>query len=303
MSAPSISVIVPVYNAEATLRDCINSILAHQGLSMEILLIDDGSQDASAKICDSYAASDSRIHAFHRQNQGVSAARNFGLSMAQSEWIAFVDSDDQVGFGYFPSDGRHGSDLLMQNWRFRSSESYEEHFNAATYHGDDFRSFVNANLHHDALRVVWGKMLKRSIIEQHRLRFDTRIRLGEDTLFLLAYLSHCQSLEVLATSDYLYYRPADWHLHKHYISHQDFCLYIDTFWSLYQKSGFQSPALLGFIYNFFFWRSNPNDSLWQTIRINAYPTVIKMKEMSDGSSWSEKMKRVIFKTISRILYK
>ena len=93
---PKISVIVPVYNTEKYLNRCIDSILAQTFTDFELLLIDDGSTDCSGKICDEYAAKDSRVRVFHKENGGVSSARNMGLDNAQGEWITFVDSDDWV---------------------------------------------------------------------------------------------------------------------------------------------------------------------------------------------------------------
>ena len=91
-----ISVIVPVYNTEKYLDECIQSILNQSFTDFELLLIDDGSTDRSGAICDQYAAKDERVRVFHTENGGVSSARNVGLDEAKGEWIAFVDSDDWV---------------------------------------------------------------------------------------------------------------------------------------------------------------------------------------------------------------
>ena len=89
-----ISIIVPVYNAEEYLHRCIDSILAQTFTDFELLLINDGSKDNSGVICDEYAALDNRVRVFHKENGGVSSARNMGLDNAKGEWITFVDSDD-----------------------------------------------------------------------------------------------------------------------------------------------------------------------------------------------------------------
>lgn len=91
---PKISVIVPVYNTEKYLRRCIDSILAQTFTDFELLLINDGSRDSSGAICDEYAAKDSRVRVFHKENGGVSSARNVGLDNAKGEWVIFCDSDD-----------------------------------------------------------------------------------------------------------------------------------------------------------------------------------------------------------------
>ena len=91
-----ISVLVPVYNTNQYLPRCIDSILGQSFTDFELLLIDDGSTDGSAKICDAYAEKDSRIRVLHKENGGVSSARNLGLNEAKGEWVVFVDSDDWI---------------------------------------------------------------------------------------------------------------------------------------------------------------------------------------------------------------
>lgn len=91
-----VSCIIPVYNTEKYLPRCIESVLAQTFVDWEMLLIDDGSTDASGSICDEYAAKDERIRVFHKENGGISSARNVGLNYAQGEWIFFVDSDDSL---------------------------------------------------------------------------------------------------------------------------------------------------------------------------------------------------------------
>lgn len=93
---PELSIIVPVYNVEKYLPKCIDSILAQTFTDFELILIDDGSPDRCGEICDEYAAKDSRIVVIHQKNQGVSAARNAGLDIAQSLYLGFVDSDDWI---------------------------------------------------------------------------------------------------------------------------------------------------------------------------------------------------------------
>ena len=93
---PEISVIVPVYNVEQYLARCVDSILAQSYENLEVILVNDGSRDGSGAICDAYAAKDSRIRVIHKENGGLSSARNAGLDVAEGEYIAFVDSDDWI---------------------------------------------------------------------------------------------------------------------------------------------------------------------------------------------------------------
>ena len=91
-----ISVIIPVYNVEKYLPECIESVLKQTHTNLEIILVDDGSPDNSPQICDEYAQKDSRIKVIHKENGGVSSARNEGLKIAKGEWISFIDADDWV---------------------------------------------------------------------------------------------------------------------------------------------------------------------------------------------------------------
>lgn len=93
---PKVSVIVPVYNAEKYLQECVDSILRQTLADIEVILVDDGSSDSSPVICDGYAEQDKRVKAIHQRNSGAAAARNQGMNVAQGEYIAFVDSDDWI---------------------------------------------------------------------------------------------------------------------------------------------------------------------------------------------------------------
>ena len=93
---PKVSIIVPVYNAEAVLRRCVDSILAQEFRDFELLLMDDGSKDSSGAICDEYASMDGRVRVVHKENSGVSDTRNQALDMARGEYIQFLDADDWI---------------------------------------------------------------------------------------------------------------------------------------------------------------------------------------------------------------
>ena len=96
MNEQLISVIVAVYNVEKYLDKCVESIVKQTYHELEIILVDDGSKDNSGKICDEWAEKDSRIHVIHKQNGGLSDARNYGLKASNGEWICFVDGDDYI---------------------------------------------------------------------------------------------------------------------------------------------------------------------------------------------------------------
>lgn len=118
METELISVIVPVYNVERYLRRCVDSILHQTYQDLEVLLVDDGSTDASGAICDEYAAQEERVTAVHQKNGGLSAARNAGLERAQGTYLCFVDSDallDKAPCLYRPDAGAEFTDLLYDH--------------------------------------------------------------------------------------------------------------------------------------------------------------------------------------------
>ena len=115
---PKISIIVPVYNTEKYISNCIESILKQKEKDFELLLIDDGSKDQSGRICDTYATKDDRIKVIHKKNGGVSSARNLGIDHAKGEMIFFIDSDDTVGPDYLKNlEIIDDEDFVRENFR------------------------------------------------------------------------------------------------------------------------------------------------------------------------------------------
>lgn len=201
------SLIIPVYNAEATLRRCLDSILLQAFEDYELLLINDGSTDGSDAICREYAATFPRIKYLAKENGGVSSARNLGLEQAKGEYILFVDSDDYVSGDYFSTINDNvensGPDLLMFGYRNFGSRS------AAWSTGE----FVETEEERVAQKIayamrryllssLWSKAFKREIIRQHGLRFDNDLSIGEDQLFVFGYAMHINS--VISINDFLY---------------------------------------------------------------------------------------------------
>ena len=114
-----ISVIVPVYNVENYIHHCVDSILSQSFSDFELLLIDDGSNDKSGLICDEYARKDSRIKVYHKENGGVSSARNLGIEKANGEWICFIDADDYVRQDFFSDIQQYlFNDVDIVHWGF-----------------------------------------------------------------------------------------------------------------------------------------------------------------------------------------
>lgn len=179
---PKISVIVPVYNTEQYLHRCIDSILAQTFTDFELLLIDDGSKDSSGKICDEYAAKDSRVRVFHKENGGVSSARNLGLDNAQGDWITFVDSDDYLI-------DQSGLNLLTRTDIEADLIVYSFLWNNELIRCPNSNHFEKIFFSYHSI-VIWSKIYKRSIIQQNHLYFNEMIHLGEDQLWFSEYIKY-----------------------------------------------------------------------------------------------------------------
>ena len=209
--APLISVVTPVYNAARYLREAVDSVLAQTYAHFEMLLVDDGSTDASGEICDAYARADARIRVFHTPNGGLSHARNIGFDAARGEWIFFIDSDDAIAPQALETllRGAAGCDTvicLMETFpenMFREAALREE----KTYRSframlEDYLSgayFFNFN-------SACGRLYRNS--RSPAMRFDESVRWAEDMIFNLEYLPQCGGVRVIP--DKLYrYRCAD----------------------------------------------------------------------------------------------
>lgn len=203
-----LSVIVPIYNAEQYLATCIESIIAAPSADMEVLLVNDGSTDSSAEICEKYARTDNRLHVYHKENGGVSSARNYGLKQARGEWVTFVDADDFPAMGMLVYSPQQESDLVCFNWQYTTGETENEQLEDTFFQGEAKRNFLNCHLVDFVFRTPWAKLFRRNIITGNNIRFDERFRLGEDTLFMLDYLSHCKTIETKNHVGYVYLRPS-----------------------------------------------------------------------------------------------
>lgn len=206
-----ISIIVPVYNTEKYLQRCIDSILEQSYIDFEVLLINDGSTDASRRICDKNAAKDSRVRVFHKENGGVSSARNVGLDNAKGEWITFVDSDDYVLKNYlhnYVCQINDKVDIVCQGVIFDKLFS-EQH--PVKYIGTDYVGNVQNGIvelyKHPLSGVIWNKCFKAQIIKDQHLRFNKNITYREDEIFVLSYLKYCKLFASSKECGYFYFIP------------------------------------------------------------------------------------------------
>lgn len=211
MEQPLISIIVPVYNAEPYLDNCLDSIAAQTWGNLEVWLVDDGSTDASPALCDARAAADSRFHVLHQANAGVSAARNAALERATGQYLQFVDGDD-----YLPSTaterlvrtaGATGADLVIGRfWRVAGTrKALQGHIRRdGVFTRREFAEEMlkaPANFYYG---VLWNKLYRRSIVESRGLRFEREVAWGEDFLFNLEYIRSVRLVAAVPRPLYYY---------------------------------------------------------------------------------------------------
>ncbi len=212
---PKVSIIVPVYKVEPYLCRCIDSALAQTMDDFELILVDDGSPDNCGKICDDYAKKDSRIKVIHKENGGLSSARNAGLDVACGEYIYFFDSDDYIKRDLLQRCVKYmdiGYDMVSFGFTTENEitgESKETNFLCGIYDLKD--SQKKQNFIHKILLgykigwEAWGRMFKRSIIEKNHIRFaDNRKIFAEDLYFSLCYCANAQEIICISVAPYIY---------------------------------------------------------------------------------------------------
>lgn len=201
----SISVIVPFYNAEKHLQKCIESLLVQTYHNIEILLIDDGSSDHSLEIAEKYQKTDSRIKVFHKENGGVSSARNFGILHLTTRYFCFVDADDYVNQYYCEHLMNSDADYVITGLEIIRNNSDNEYF------GDDTKGIKNIEYYFDNFDRLFQLQLTNSPwmrrydkLVSGNLLFDEDQKIGEDFIFNLQYIPKCHTIEIRKYYDYYY---------------------------------------------------------------------------------------------------
>ena len=197
-----ISVIIPVYNAEKYLVECIESVISQSFERYEVILIDDGSTDSSLEICKEYEARDARIRVFHQKNCGVSKARNVGLDNSHGKYVCFVDSDDVLipeALEVLVSAAVSGnSDIVCANaWRWNGNEKRKLF--------DTKDRIVKENLLSEIVHfALWAQLFNLDVIRQHHIRFVEGLAYSEDAVFVSCYALYANSISFVSRPVYFY---------------------------------------------------------------------------------------------------
>ena len=207
-----VSIIVPVYQVENYLRQCVDSILAQTFTDFELILVDDGSKDRSGQICDEYAEMDERVKVIHQQNRGVAAARNHGIACANGNYLCFVDADDWIEdtmiarcvsqIKQHDADVlRHGHTMeLWQDGKCARTENHDAPDFAQTLTHDEIAAEMES-FWKNCSNYVWNYFWKKEAIGQ--IRFPD-IKISEDHVFVLKVLENCKKICFIPENTYHY---------------------------------------------------------------------------------------------------
>ncbi len=205
-----VSVIIPVYNTEKYLAACIDSVLAQTGISLELILVDDGSTDSSVKICENYATQNDNIKVLHIQNSGPATAKNEGLKHAKGNYIALTDSDDKmeplmlykmVNAGY-----NHNADIVCCNYKQIDEQGNVSHLNSTNQqyvlnHEEGLIHFFSKD---KIYSQCWTKIYKRDMLAKHQIKNDPGLRTDEDFIFNIRAFVNAQITVIVDEPLYIY---------------------------------------------------------------------------------------------------
>lgn len=208
MSNPLVSVIVPIYNVENYLPRCVDSIINQEYKNLEIILVDDGSPDNSPQLCEEYAKKDNRIKVVHKENGGLSDARNAGMKIATGEYVSFIDSDDWLDLKTFSVTISKMLETKSEIGAFDFVKAYDD-VEATPDLSDEFEVMsseqaIESTIDNVKVRTqVWNKIYKRSLLDG--IEF-IKGKLNEDEFFTFRVLHRANNIVYLHRQCYYYYQ-------------------------------------------------------------------------------------------------
>lgn len=205
-----VSIIIPVFNCENSIKKCVKSVIDQNYNNIEIILINDGSTDNSDKICEAFSKMDSRIQYINKPNTGVSKTRNVGIDRASGEYCCFVDSDDWIEESYISklvaSLEQSDVDWVISGYVVNSGNNqikYDLEENIYT-----LKEMENTSITHvfseGYIHPCWNKIYKTRYLKQYNISFPDNISISEDTLFNIEYFSHCKKISTVKSVGYHY---------------------------------------------------------------------------------------------------
>lgn len=234
-----VSVIIPIFNAEMYLIDCIESIINQTYENLEIILVDDGSCDKSGAICDAFAVRDNRIKVHHLKNGGVAKARNLGLKYAKGRFIAFSDSDDLMERDFIEKAVTAIQDADYVSCAFNTINAngekhlidYMDRFGVKV----TYNEYLERMLDYQAgayWGANWAKLYHNQLIQDHKIRFESNVAFAEDFRFNLEYLKYVRKIALIHFPVYDYRIDTDGSLSK---KQKNIEQYWDEYLELYHR--------------------------------------------------------------------
>lgn len=219
MTRNRISIIAPVYNAEQYLSGCVASILNQSYSDFELILINDGSKDKSLEICQEFERKDDRVKVFNKSNTGVSDTRNFGLTIANGEYVVFIDSDDRIGErfleNYITALKVDNDALVYQGFiNVFTNGNVKTQLTNGYFKDDRIMEALYEVEYKQCLGGAWNKIFKRDTIINNNIKFNPEIDYGEDKIFTLEYITKIDSIILSDECEYYYNRLTEGSLSK-----------------------------------------------------------------------------------------
>lgn len=205
-----ISIIIPIYNVEKYLIECLDSILDQSYKDFEVLMIDDGSTDGCSSICDEYERKDNRFKAYHKKNGGLSDARNYGIERVQSEWFTFIDGDDKVAPDYlshFEIDNVDSSidHIVCSGYSANGTPKKLWNESNITYNKDSFLDFIKHITGSKGLFLsTWSRLYKTDIIRKHSIISPLGFHYAEDCCMNFEYYKYIEKIKIIEDTSYFY---------------------------------------------------------------------------------------------------
>ena len=205
-----ISVIIPVYNVENYLKRCVDSVLCQDGISLEIILVDDGSTDSSGKMCEEYVTSHSNITCLHISNSGPATAKNKGYDMATGNYVAFIDSDDEIKTDMFRSmlqtGYKHDADIVCCNYIQVNEDGHISH---TKHTGQEYiltqDEALKAILIKDKIySQCWTKIYKRDTMQKNGVRNTEGLKTEEDFIYNIQAFACSKTVCIVDKPLYIY---------------------------------------------------------------------------------------------------
>lgn len=217
MSNPFLSVIVPVYNVEPYLPQCLDSILSQTFADFEVILVDDGSTDGSGALCDSYAEKDGRFLCIHKENGGLVSARQAGFPYAKGQYVTFVDSDDWIAPGMYArmcaAAEETGAEAVCCNYTAVTKKGdilCRSSFSAGLYDKAQLEEHVYPRMIYSgsyftygAAPNLWNKLFRRELLAKNLCHVPLTVKVGEDAL--VSYICLLEASSIYFCDEYFYY--------------------------------------------------------------------------------------------------